>query len=96
MNLEGDAIEEDKTSEHPPSTLFLTVLYLKNGSKKIPKNMEIEIEPELMMEYFSLYVSALRLEDMKRKKDVEIPQSSLPTLKNIFDSNKDISIKWLK
>jgi hypothetical protein len=96
MNLEGDAIEEDKTEETPSSTLLMAILYFKHGSKKISNRMNIEIEPELLMDHMSLYLTALRIEDMRCKKDIGIPDESLPTLKNIFDKNRAVPIRWLR
>lgn len=96
MNLEGDAINEDTTEETPSSTLLMAILYFKHGSKKMLNMMKIEIDPELLMEQMSLYLTALRLEDMMRKKDIEISDDSLPTLKNIFDKNRTVPIRWLR
>jgi hypothetical protein len=58
--------------------------------------MNIEIEPELLMDHMSLYLTALRIEDMRCKKDIGIPDESLPTLKNIFDKNRAVPIRWLR
>lgn len=94
MNLEGDAIENDTSENIPSSTLLTAIIYLLDG-KKITKNTKIEIKPELLMDYFSLYITALRLEDMRRKKDIEIEDKFLPTEKNIFDKKRTIDIKWM-
>ena len=93
MNLEADAINEDKTGESPSSTLLMAVLYLVGGSK-ISKKMEIKIDQELLMEYFDLYVLSLRFEDMRRKKVISMSIESLPTLKNIFDPERSMDISW--
>ncbi len=89
MNLEADAINEDKTVEAPDSTILMAVLHLAGGSK-ISKKMEIKIDPELLMEYFDLYILSLRFEDMRRKKVISMSIESLPTLKNIFDPKRNI------
>jgi len=94
MNLEGDAIENDTSENIPSSTLLMAIIYLLNG-KKITKNTKLEMEPELLMDYFSLYISSLRLEDMRRKKDIEIESEFLPTEKNIFDKKRTVEIKWI-
>ncbi len=89
MILEADAINEDETEDISPSTLLISVLYLEGGSK-ISKKMEIKIDPELLMEYFDLYIVLLRLEEMRRKKIISMSIESLPTLKNIFDPQRNI------
>lgn len=95
MNLEADAINEDRTEEAAASTLLMAVLCLANGSK-ISKKMEIKIDSELLMEYFDLYILSLRFEDMRRKKDIDMSSESLPTLKNIFDPARTMDITWSK
>ena len=95
MNLEADAIDEERTEETPSSTLLMTILNLENDCK-MSKTIEIKIAPERLMEYFSLYITTLRLEDMRRKKDIEVSDEFLPTLKNIFDKNRTMGIRWLK
>lgn len=93
MSLEADAMGEEKTEKMPFSTLFVTILYIQNGPKMF-KEIEINIDPKLFAECLDLYIVAVRLEEMRRNKVIEIPDSSLPTLKNIFDrkSNMDIIV----
>lgn len=95
MNLEGNAMDEDRTEETPMSVVLLAVLHLISGSK-ISEEMKIEIDPELLMEHFYSYIALLKIEDMRRKKDIEISNESLPTLENIFDSKRNIDITLLK
>lgn len=95
MNLEGNTIDEDRTEEIPMSVVLLAILHLISGPK-ISKNMEIRIEPELLMEHFYSYIALLKIEDMRRKKDIEVSNESLPTLENIFDSKRSIDITVLK
>jgi len=94
MNLEGDAIENDTADYMPSSTLLMTILCLLNGHK-ITKNTKITIERELLLDYFDFYIIALRLEDMRRKKDIEIEDEFLPTEKNIFDKTRVVEFKWI-
>ncbi len=93
MSLEADAIGEEKTEKMPFYTLLVTILYIQNGPKMF-KEIEIKINPELFTECLDLYIVAVRLEEMRRNKIIEIPDDSLPTLKNIFDpkSNMDIVV----
>lgn len=95
MNLEGDAMDEDRTEETPMSVVLLAVLHLINGPK-ISETMEIKIDPELLMEHFYSYTALLKIEDMRRKKDIEVSNEALPTLKNIFDPKRNIDITFLK
>lgn len=94
MILEADAIDNDTTDETPSSSLLIAILHLESGSK-IMKRMEVTIPAEQLMEYFSLYVTAIRLELMKRKGDIGISDNSLPTLNNIFDKNRTMDISGL-
>lgn len=93
MSREADAMGKGTTEKMPFSTLFVTILYIQNGPKMF-KEIEIKINPRLFTESLDLYIVAVRLEEMRRKKVIEIPDASLPTLKNIFDpkSNMDIVV----
>lgn len=95
MNLEGNTMDEDRIEEVPMSVVLLAVLHLISGPN-ISMEMEIRIEPELLMEHFYSYITLLKLEDLRRKKDIEISNESLPTLENIFDSKRNIDITMLK
>ena len=87
MIQEADAIDSGTTEETPSSTLLMAILHLE--SKSILKgNMEIKMAPEELMEYFSLYVTSVRLEDKRRKKEIQVAEDSLPTIENIFDGNR--------
>jgi len=95
MILEGNTLDEDRTEETPMSVVLLAILHLISGPK-ISKKMEIRIDPELLMEHFDSYIALLKIEDLRRKKDIEISNESLPTLENIFDSKRSIDITMLK
>ena len=58
--------------------------------------MEIKIDSELLMEHFYSYTTLLKIEDMRRKKDIEVSNEALPTLENIFDPKRNIDITFLK
>ncbi len=91
MVREADAIDDDTVDETPSSTLLMAILHLE--SKTIIKgDMEIKMAPETLMEYFSLYVTSVRIEEKRRKKEIYITEESLPTLENIFDKNRSMDI----
>lgn len=91
MSLEADAISEEKSEKMPFHTLLVTILYIQNGSKMF-KGIEVNINPKLFTECLDLYIMSLRLEEMRRNKIIEIPEASLPTLKNIFDPKHNMDI----
>ncbi len=91
MVREADAIDGDTVEETPSSTLLMAILHLE--SKSIIKgNMEIKMAPEELMEYFSLYVTSVRIEEKRRKKEIRVSEDSLPTIENIFDKNRTMDI----
>lgn len=90
MIREADAIDNDSTEETPSSGLLIAILHLE--SKSIKKGMEIKIAPEKLMEYFSFYITSIRLEEKRRKKEIFITEESLPTIENIFDKNRTMDI----
>ncbi|SFP84702.1 hypothetical protein [Hydrogenimonas thermophila] len=94
MLKEADAIDNGKTEETPLLILFATVLQLSSGMRFKP-GIQIQIEPDELMQNFSLYITTLRFEDSRRKGDIIIDDKSFPTVQNIFDGNKIISIKPL-
>ena len=96
MSLEAEAIRNDATEEVPSSTLLLSILHLADPSVNLNNQVEVKIEPDLLMEYFDLYMVALKIEEMRRKKEVEVNESSLPTLQNIFDMDRKIEMTKLK
>jgi len=91
MICEANAIDNDTTEETPSSTLLMAILHLESRSI-IKENMEIKIAPEKLMEYFSLYVTSIRIEGKRRKKKIHIAEESLPTIENIFDKNRTMHI----
>jgi hypothetical protein len=90
MIREADAIDNDSTEETPSSGLLIAILHLE--SKSIKKGIEIKIAPEKLMEYFSFYITSIRLEEKRRKKEIFITEESLPTIENIFDKNRTMDI----
>lgn len=90
MIREADAIDNDSTEETPSSALLIAILHLE--SKSIKKGMEIKIAPEKLMEYFSFYITSIRLEEKRRKKEIYITEESLPTIENIFDKTRTMDI----
>lgn len=90
MIREADAMDNDITEETPSSTLLIAILHLE--SKSIKKSMEIKIAPEKLMENFSFYITSIRLEEKRRKKEIFITEESLPTIENIFDKNRTMDI----
>lgn len=93
MLKEADAIDNDSTEETPSSVLLTAILHLE--SKSIKKNIEIKIAPDKLMEYFSFYITSIRLEEKRRKKEIFITEESLPTIENIFDKNRTMGIRGL-
>ncbi len=97
VNQEGDALEAGMEEKIPPSILLMIVLYLKNGKKiNNGKDLKIQVSQTKLLEYFSIFITAARLEDMRRKKDVTFEQESLPTIKNIFNTERKMKIEWLR
>jgi len=91
MIREADAIDNDTTEETPSSTLLMAILHLESKSI-IKEGIEIKIAPEKLMEYFSLYITSVRIEEKRRKKEIFITEESLPTIENIFDKNRTMDI----
>lgn len=95
MNAEADAIENNKTEEIPSSSLLISILRLTN--EPITKDkIEVTIETDKFREYLSMYIMSLRIEDMRRKKDINVPTDSLPNIKNIFNKTRKYKFTWLK
>lgn len=91
MTREADAIDNNSTEKTPSSALLIAILHLESKSI-MKKGMEIKIEPEKLMEYFSLYITSIRIEVKRRKKEIFITEESLPTIENIFDKNRTMDI----
>lgn len=91
MIREANAIDNDTTEETPSSVLLMAILHLK--SKSIIKgDMEIKMAPGELMESFSLYVTSIRIEEKRRKKEIYVTEESLPTIENIFEMNRTMDI----
>lgn len=91
MSVEADAISKGQSEISPMFMLFVTILYIEKGSE-IFNGTEININQKRFMENLDLYILAIRLEEMRRNKIIIIPDSSLPTLKNIFDPSHNMDI----
>ena len=91
MIREADGIDNNSTEETPSSTLLIAILHLESKSI-MKKGMKIKIAPEKLMEYFSFYITSIRLEEKRRKKEIFITEDSLPTIENIFDKNRSMDI----
>lgn len=94
MLKEADAIDNNTTEKTPSSTLLMAILQLE--SRSIMKTgIKIKMEPEKLMECFSLYITSLRIEEKRRKKEILVSEESLPTIKNIFDKKRTMNITGL-
>lgn len=91
MIREAEAIDNDTTEETPSSTLLMAILHLESKSI-IKENVKIKIEPEKLMECFSYYITSIRIEQKRRKKEIFVTKESLPTIDNIFDKNRTMDI----
>ena len=94
MIREANAIDNDTTEETPSSTLLMAILHLESRSI-IKEDVEIKMAPEELMEYFSLYVTSIRIEEKRRKKEIRVVEDSLPTIENIFDKNRTMDIEGI-
>ena len=92
MLEEAEALDNDLIEETPSSLLLLAVLHLHHGGE-LANTTEIQIAPEKLMDYFSYYITSLRLEGLKREGLVDFMESSNPTLENIFDSTRMMGIE---
>lgn len=95
MIEEADAIEEDKQDTTPSTTILMAVLQLSSG-KKLEGKMEFHMDPDELMENFNLYITLLRIEDLRRHSDIKMDESSFPTVENIFDKKREISFERIE
>jgi len=95
MLEEAEALDSRTTEQTPSSLILISVLHLHHG-EHLGDAIEIQIEPEKLMEYFSYYIASLRLEGMKRGGLINLTEKSNPTVENIFDSTRMMEIKDLK
>ena len=96
LNMEGNAIEKDKTATAVITSFVTAVKHLEKGdvlSKS--KNVETDICNERLLECVYMYMASLRLESLRREKKIVLKEKDLPTLKNIFDMNRSIDIHQL-
>ena len=100
QNLSGDMLDmlliefeavKNNEVDIPASMLLMTVLLLKSDKDPLrEESVSIQFSPEELMDNFNDYGVAIILEDYRRKGKVSITESSLPTDKNIFDSNRNV------
>ncbi|CAA6815708.1 MAG: Unknown protein [uncultured Sulfurovum sp.] len=86
---EAEAIDDDCTEVTPSSMLFIAILHLAIGTP-LTNNTEVKIKQDDLMIYFGMYITTLRMEEMKRCGRIMIPNNSLPTTSNIFDMKRKI------
>ena len=93
MLKEINSFKMDKGT--PATTILMAVFILKSDNQEIDKlytlDIELYLEDELMTD-FNSYVTHLQLEELRRKKKIYIQKESLPTLDNIFDTDKKLNI----
>lgn len=92
MILEADALEYGTNDETLSLTLLVAVLHLVKGTDLLSESMEMTVTDEELREYFIMYIICLGFEEIRRKKDIDIPLGSLPTVKNIFDITRNVEI----
>ena len=91
MLKEAENIDMDTVQESSPNILSIAVLFLSGGDSTRPREaIRFKIEFDIMAEHFSLYVTQLYLESLRRRGEIEIVKDSMPTRENIFDKNRDI------
>lgn len=88
-----------KNNGTPASTILMAVFILKSDNNQLINNLstlniEFNSEDELMKD-FNSYVTHLQLEELRRNEKIYIQKGSLPTLNNIFDTDKKLNISGL-
>lgn len=94
MLEEVDSLESD-IDDTPPSTLFLTVLFIHKGKIILDdeeNTISIKVATEELMEKLENYKISLSMEHMRRIKRISIPSNSLPTLNNILNSDRKVEL----
>ena len=89
MLNEAQAIDDDLTETTPSSMLFMAILHLASDTP-LTNTTEVKIKQDDLMIYFGMYITTLRMEEMKRCGRIMIPAKALPTANNIFDKNRRI------
>ncbi len=79
----------------PASTLLLAVIFLEKGEDNIGKSFDIFLEEDDFLEKINLYFASVRVEDERRKKLIFVPKDSLPTLDNLLELDREITISRL-
>jgi len=95
MLLEIESCEKNN-SDTPASTLLMAILSIQNGNiiKNGIAHVTFNGENELMAKFDS-YAVCVQIEGMRRSTPVCIADDSLPTLKNIFDKDRNIQMSGL-
>lgn len=95
--LEIDSYQQEN-DETPASTLLIAILTLQNGkiiqSNTGSINIDFQGEDDLM-DKFNSYMICIILESLRRETPLYIADDSLPTLKNIFDKQRQIQLSVL-
>ena len=91
MIQEANTVHSKPYEETLVTTLYIAVLHLADNSKiSSIERIEFAIHREKVEECINLYATQLRLEEMRRKGDLNIPATSFSTLANIFDRDRKI------
>lgn len=94
---EEEEEEEDKDENEKSSAalLLMCILYLLSNDVyafSSPKKLTIEIKDDELVNNMNIYSMALSLELLRRVKALSIDESTLPTLENIFNENRNIDL----
>jgi len=93
--LEEISSIDSENGKVAPSLFLLTVLSLKNGHC-LTTNPETHIQfdgEKDLMKSFENYEMAITLEAYRRNATIELSEASLPTVKNIFDGQRNIKFE---
>jgi hypothetical protein len=94
MIVEIDSYERNSDSA-PASTILMAILSIQSGNiiEDSTDRVEVSFDSEdELMDKFNSYMTWVILEGLRRDKPINIPEDSLPTLKNIFDKDRKIEI----
>jgi hypothetical protein len=86
---------ENGIVDTPASTLLLAVIFLEKGEDNIGKSFDVFLEEDDFLEKINLYFASIRVEDKRRKKFIFLPKDSLPTLDNLLELDREITISRL-
>jgi hypothetical protein len=105
QNLNGEVLRillqetealSSKNDDMSAASLLMVLLALKlKKHTKIVGDIELEFEGNELMDNMNMYCTFLKMEDMRRQNKIQMPDTSLPTLENIFDKNRKIQVQGL-